>query len=137
MAVLLIKVQDSPKWVKVEDLSGPAVRFEGVIEEGSVAVPIHSGRRSGMAAVYAGRSPGLQTAQFYSEDVEDTCELLLDDRAVPETTRDAGVGGCTWQDPLKLPAEPPQPQQKPPKSDTVEGGHQQAASGTPSARAKK
>jgi len=112
MVRLVVRVTESSKWVTVEDLSGPQVKFHGLVRgdnhhgdedetshPSEVAVDIHSTDTSpGRVVVYAGRYKGEMTAKFHSESLTEPCMLVLSDAAIardwdPETISDE----CEWE----------------------------------------
>jgi hypothetical protein len=90
MVHLVIRVVGSGKWVTVEDLSGPVIRFNGHVKaqpdgkpdnyDNDVVVDIHSTTsRPGRAVVYAGQRENDRSAKFLCEDLRQPCVLQIRD----------------------------------------------------------
>jgi len=104
MIHLVIRVIGTDKWVTVEDLSGPTIRFNGHVkaqpEDGSfdndVVVEIHSTpSRPGRAVVYAGRRENDRSARFYCENLTASCIVKIQDGdLLPRIEDSAGFADC-------------------------------------------
>ncbi len=90
MVHLVIRVVGSDKWVTVEDLSGPVIRFNGRVkaqpdrqpnnDENDVVVDIHSTTsHPGRAIVYAGRRENDRSAKFLCENLQQPSILRIED----------------------------------------------------------
>ena len=118
MVHLVIRVIGSAKWVTVEDLSGPVIKFNDRVEaqpkpgdySKDAVVDIHSTpTRPGRAVVYAGRRESDRSVKFYCENLTRSCVLKIsDDDLRPRSEDSAGFADCECRK-IALPREKESP----------------------------
>lgn len=112
MVHLVIRVDGKDKWVTVEDLSGPVIKFNGLVKPqpgNDVVVDIHSTpSRPGRALVYAGWRENDRSAKFLCEKLDkklkQPCVLTIKD----EDLRPRGQDGSGFIECQCKRIEPPE-----------------------------
>lgn len=87
MGRLVVRVTGVPKWVRIEDQSGPEIKHDGMLAEGDpdVEVTIIDPGDGASVIVDAGRHRNTATSRYRDSNMGPHCLLVLDDRRVPPT----------------------------------------------------
>lgn len=87
MVSLSIVVSGGPKWVKIEDVGGPKVLFDDIVDNDTITVPILRRRGAGGHVVaLAGLRRDAPALRFHEDNFDRDCSLVLDDEVLPRET---------------------------------------------------
>jgi hypothetical protein len=84
MVSLSIIVTGGPKWVKIEDVAGPKVLFDDIVDNETITVPIVRRRSAaGHVVALAGLRRDAPVLRFHDDNFDQDCSLVLDDEILP------------------------------------------------------